>query len=324
VRLALSEISTLNATFAEDVTAYAAAGFDAIGLWEFKLPDDDKANRELLREHGLAVANCVPTVPSITPLAIPGMEGPSDVEERIEAICAAVRRFAAYEPECVLCLTGPLGGHSPDEARAIAISGLVRIAAAASEAGVRLGLEPIHPTERDTTSWINTVADAVDLLDDAGLDDVGIMVDTYNLWDDDGAADWLEQNPGRVSGVHVAGLPGDAEGRTLPGESGPRERELVEALRAGGWDGSLEVEIFATPRRLLGTARRGSRTPRLLCGARALVIWTTPAAVPKRRVSHVTVCYLASKPVDVAQVRMARQALARVPRARPRAAARRA
>jgi len=247
VRLALSEISTINASFAEDVAAYAAAGFDAIGLWEFKLPPDDEANRELLREHGLAVANCVPTVPSITQLAIPGMEGPNDVEERVEAICAAVGRLAAYEPECVLCLTGPIGDLSPDEARAIAISGLQRIAAAASEAGIRLGLEPIHPSERDTSSWVNSVAAAVHLLDDAGLDDVGIMVDTYNLWDDDGAVEWLEQNPERVSGVHVAGPPGDVAGRTLPGESGPRERELVQALRTGGWDGSLDVEIFSTP-----------------------------------------------------------------------------
>ncbi len=247
MRLALSEISTINASFAEDVAAYAAAGFDAIGIWEFKLPDDDEANRRLLREHGLAVANCVPAVPSLTQLAVPGLEGPSDVEERIEAICAAVRRFAAYEPECVLCLTGPLGGRSPAEARAIATSGLRRIAAAAHEAGVRLGLEPVHPSERDTTSWVNSVAAALDLLDAAGLEDVGIMVDTYNLWDDDDAAEWLERNPARISGVHVAGPPNDTKGRTLPGQSGPRERELVDALRAGGWDGSLDVEIFSTP-----------------------------------------------------------------------------
>ena len=41
--LSLSEISTVGATFEQDVKAYAAAGFDAIGLWEFKLPDDDAA-----------------------------------------------------------------------------------------------------------------------------------------------------------------------------------------------------------------------------------------------------------------------------------------
>jgi len=53
VRLALSEISTVKASFAEDVSAYAAAGFDGIGIWEFKLPPDDEANLALLREHGL-------------------------------------------------------------------------------------------------------------------------------------------------------------------------------------------------------------------------------------------------------------------------------
>ena len=48
MRLSLSEISTVGASFAEDVAAYAAAGFDGIGIWEFKLPADDEANRALL------------------------------------------------------------------------------------------------------------------------------------------------------------------------------------------------------------------------------------------------------------------------------------
>jgi sugar phosphate isomerase/epimerase len=247
MRLSLSEISTVNASFAEDIAAYAAAGFEAIGLWEFKLPEDDEANRRLLREQGLAVSNCVPAVPSILQLGIPGLEGPSDPAGRIEAICAAVVRFAPYEPECVICLTGPYGTHVPGDARTIVIDGLRRIAATAAEAGVRVGFEPIHPSENDTTSFVNSIAAAVVLLDEAGLDDVGIMVDTYNLWDDDDAAAWLAANPGRISGVHVAGRPGDDTERALPGESGPRERELVDALRAGGWEGSLDVEIFSTP-----------------------------------------------------------------------------
>jgi sugar phosphate isomerase/epimerase len=73
------------------------------------------------------------------------------------------------------------------------------------------------------------------------------MVDTYNLWDDADAVAWLAANPHRVSGVHVAGRPGAGPGRVLPGEAGPRERELVRALQEGGWNGSLDVEIFSTP-----------------------------------------------------------------------------
>ena len=247
VRLSLSEISTVNASFAEDVAAYSAAGFDAIGVWEFKLPEDDRANRNLLAAQGLAVSNCVPTVPSILQLGIAGMEGPSDPGERIEALCASIRRLAAYAPECVFCLSGPLGDRTADEGRAIVAAGLTRIAAAARASGVRLGFEPIHPADRESTSFVNSIADAVALLDEAGLDDVGIMVDTFNTWDDPDAAGWLTANPGRVTGVHVAGRPGAAAGRVLPGQAGVRERELVDAVRAGGWSGSLDVEIFSTP-----------------------------------------------------------------------------
>ena len=108
------------------MAAYAAAGFDAIGIWEFKLPEDDDANIALLGEHGLTVANVVPAVPTILQLGIPGMEGPPNSAERVEALCASVRRLAAYAPECVACLTGPLGGRREPEGRALVISALQR------------------------------------------------------------------------------------------------------------------------------------------------------------------------------------------------------
>src|SRR5574337_1258090 len=73
-KLSLSEISTVSATFQEDLRSYAAAGFDAIGIWEFKLTHADSV-KAALHESGLAVANCVPVVPSILPWDLPGMEG---------------------------------------------------------------------------------------------------------------------------------------------------------------------------------------------------------------------------------------------------------
>ena len=76
MKLSLSEISTVNATFEEDVIAYSNAGFDGIGVWEMKLPGDDAANVALIGQAGLGVASCVPAVPSILPLRLPGMEGP--------------------------------------------------------------------------------------------------------------------------------------------------------------------------------------------------------------------------------------------------------
>jgi sugar phosphate isomerase/epimerase len=249
VRLALSEISTVNASFEEDVAAYAAAGFDGIGIWEMKLPADDRANRALLRATGLSVANCIPTVPSILPLLLPGMEGPSDPAERIAALRTSMSRLAAYDPESVLCLTGPVGDLDAVEARELVVTGLREIAAAAREAGVRFGLEPAHPGQHDTVSFVNTIADALGLLEQAGLDDVGIMVDTYNLCHERPEA--IAAIAGRVTGLHVADEPPDLTrtDRVLPGEGGTRSAEQVEALVAAAWDGYLDVEIFSTPDR---------------------------------------------------------------------------
>lgn len=268
MRLALSEISTVNASFEEDVAAYAAAGFDGIGIWEYKLPDDDAASRALLREHGLEVASCIPAVPSILPLRLPGMEGPPDVADRVEALKASVRRLAAFEPECVLCLTGPAGAHDPVRAREVAVAGLREVAKAAQEAGVRFGLEPATPRQHDTVSFVNSTADAQALLDEAGLDEVGIMADTYNLWNDDPAA--LAAVAGRVTGLHVADDPGgDRTDRVLPGEGGTRAAQHLRALRDAGWDGFLDVEIFSTPELFWGlppheAARRAHAAARAL------------------------------------------------------------
>lgn len=252
MKLALSEISTVGASFQEDVRAYAAAGFDGIGIWEMKLPVDDAANVDLIRESGLGVANCIPTVPSLLQLLLPGMEGPPDPADRIASLCASMRRLAAYEPESVLCLTGPLGELEPAEARGVVVQGLREIAAAAREAGVRFGLEPAHPSQHETVSFVNTIADSLALLEEAGLDDVGIMVDTYNLWHEQPEA--VGAIADRVTGLHVADEPPDLSrtDRVLPGEGGTRSAGQVRALTDAGWDGYLDVEIFSTPDRFWG------------------------------------------------------------------------
>jgi sugar phosphate isomerase/epimerase len=244
VTLSLSEISTVGASFAEDVRAYAAAGFDGIGIWEMKLGDDD-ADLGLLRASGLAVTNCVPAVPSILPNAV--IEGPEDVEERIASMCASLHRLAAFEPDCILCLTGPAGGRDEVTARGLVVDGLRHLAAAADGAGIRLGLEPIHASQCDLLTLVTTIPETLQLLDEAGLPDVGIMVDLWHLGDTPEIERHLAENVDRITGVHVAErFPGDRSDRDLPGA---RCAELMRVLREAGWRGPWDVEIFGDPDR---------------------------------------------------------------------------
>jgi sugar phosphate isomerase/epimerase len=271
VKLALSEISTPAASFAEDVAAYAAAGFDGIGIWEFKLPGDDAASARLMRESGLGAAYCVPAIPSLLQLALPGMEGPPDPDERIEALCASMGRLARFEPACVVCLTGPVGDRSEDEARALVRGGLQKVAAAARAAGVRLGLEPTHLSESAETSFLSTIGETIALLDEAGLEDVGVMVDSVHVWDTGELEADVARHATRVTGLHVADkLAPGAPGRVLPGEGVTHPERLVALLRAAGFDGYADIEIFSTPEAFWGLPVEEA-APRAAAAARLLI-----------------------------------------------------
>ena len=95
-RFSVSQVSTLAASFADDVRAYARAGLDGIGIWEMKLGDgaDDEA-LELLEASGLGAAAAVPAVPSILPL--PLLAGPADPRARDRrAAGRSIRRLGAF------------------------------------------------------------------------------------------------------------------------------------------------------------------------------------------------------------------------------------
>ena len=56
--LSMNETTTYRWSFEEDVRQYAAAGYQAIGVWRQKLADfGEEKGIELLRESGLAVSS---------------------------------------------------------------------------------------------------------------------------------------------------------------------------------------------------------------------------------------------------------------------------
>jgi sugar phosphate isomerase/epimerase len=239
-RLSISQITTVGATLAEDVAAYRAAGCDGLGIWETKLEGDDEATRTLLRDAGLAATHCVPAVPSILPL--PLLEGPLDAEERIEAICASVRRLAVFEPACVLFLTGPNGPH------ATVVEGVRRIARAGREAGVRVALEPVQRLYAELWTIVSDVGPTLELLHEADADELGVMVDTWHLWNSPTLLDDLRTHVDRVAGVHVADWrepTRNTSDRAFPGEGTIDLPAILRTLHEAGYEGWYDVEIFS-------------------------------------------------------------------------------
>ena len=219
--------------------AYSAAGADAIGIWEVKV-DDDNGALDALDAAGLGRASAVPAIPSILPL--PLMEGPSDPQERIDAICASVQRLAAFEPGGIVCLTGP------GDDRDTVVAGLRTIAGEAERAGVRIGVEPINRVGGENWTMISSLGEAVALLDEVDHPALGLQFDTWHLWNAPNVVEDIARYADRFVGVHVADWRDptrDWADRVLPGDGVAGLPALLGAIEAAGWQGYYDVEIFS-------------------------------------------------------------------------------
>lgn len=240
----LSQISTLPQPFDDDLTSYRAAGADGIGLWEIKFPErDDAETLARVRESGLEVTNCVGAVPSVLPL--PLLPGPETPEERVEAYRAWIRRIAPFEPDCLVLLTGPAGGR--DDARSIVVDALRTLADEAARVGVRIAVEPYQQLGAEDWSIVSTLAEAAALIDEANAPALGIIVDTWHLWNTDYEAD-LRAVADRIVGVHVCDYREPTRGwldRVLPGDGVGHIPRMLAAIESAGWRGPYDVEIFS-------------------------------------------------------------------------------
>ena len=247
MKISISEITTVSASFEDDLAAYAAAGADGIGIWEMKLTDD-RRDLELLRASGLKVTNCLPQVPMILPSTVPGFDDPPDPVDRVLSMERSLKRLAPFEPDCVAFLTGPIGDRDEASARRIVLDGIRRLADAADSCGLRIGLEPIHRSQRDLFSFVHTIPEALELIEEAGRPAVGIMFDTFHLWDTPTVLDDIARHVDRFTGVHLADVPDPIRhpsDRLLPGDGVADLPRLVRALEDAGWNGVYDVEIFS-------------------------------------------------------------------------------
>jgi sugar phosphate isomerase/epimerase len=232
----ISQVSTLAASFGDDVRAYAAAGADGIGIWEIKLGD---SSLEEFRASGLRPATAVPAVPSVHPL--PLLPGPDTPRERIDALLRSLEVLAPYEPAAILCFTGPGD-------RETAVRGVREIAREAERLGLRLAVEPFQLEGIERWSILNTLGDAAGFVDEVGSDAVGIQFDVWHLWNTPDLLDEIPRHAHLLAGVHVDDWREPTRGwadRVLPGDGAADLPGIFGVLEDVGWEGFYDLEIFS-------------------------------------------------------------------------------
>lgn len=246
-KFSVSEITTFHQAFEQDLATYVDAGAEGIGVWEFKLPEGaDAESVAKLRDSGLKATTCIPGTLSIYPVPFPG---PADPKERTEGLCAAIRRFAPFEPEVILCLTGHPGDADPAEARRVVVDGLRQAAKVAGEYGMALGIEPLHRKVYGHWSMIGTIPETIDLMDEIDEPNVKLLYDLYHLWDTDGVLEDTVRHGSRIcTSVHICDWRDPTRNdfdRALPGDGIMDLPAIFGALEAGGVVGWVDLEIFS-------------------------------------------------------------------------------
>jgi sugar phosphate isomerase/epimerase len=247
-RFSVCEFTTLSLGLEEELAVLREAGCEGIGICEAKLPkgDDVAAAAAAVRDSGLRASVCLLGTLSVLPL--PKFEGPVDPAERVAGLRAGVQRLAAFEPACLYVLTGPQGSLPYSEARQVVVEGLREVARTAADAGIPLGLEPIHSSIRDDWTLVATIPEALELVEEVGVPGFGIGFDVWHLWDTPHLLDDVREHASRIVGVHVNDWRDPTRGwndRVLPGDGVIDLPRIFGALDAGGYDGWYDLEVFS-------------------------------------------------------------------------------
>jgi sugar phosphate isomerase/epimerase len=244
--ISMHSLTTRPWSLADDLLAYAANGVRSVALWEGKVRNDYfEDDVKAWRAAGLRCSSLTPIGCNILWSELDS--GPRDVAGRVRMLEAGLERMSPFAPEFIVLVTGPHDGISRRQAAADVRGALVRLGAVAQAIGARLALEPIHPS-MPGFSFVSDLDETAEFIDAIGLPEIGIVADTYHLWDRPDALDQLRRHVSRIATVQVADWrdpPRSWLDRCLPGDGCADLVGMVAELLDAGYRGYFELEILS-------------------------------------------------------------------------------
>ena len=241
-RLSLNQATTQNWSMAETIDGCARAGIGWIGLWRHKIAELGVAETaRRMREHGQRASS----------LCRGGFFPAASAAERtarIEDNLRAVDEAAELGAPVLVLVSGPAADRDLDGARQQVEDGIVAVLPHASDCGVRLAVEPLHPMFAGDRSVVVTLAHANALVEHLDSPYAGVAVDVYHVWWDPQVYAEIARSGARIVGFHLSDWlvppPDHLLGRGMMGDGVIELRRLRQAVDAAGYRGPMEVEIF--------------------------------------------------------------------------------
>jgi sugar phosphate isomerase/epimerase len=235
MQLSLHTICTRHSNLATDIRVAREAGYTAIEPTTFKLERYLNAG---YRAEELLLALGSLTVDMISSFEPVERQDPDLMRRRCQRLCEVAQSLGCNAFQ-VVTLDG-LKHLSWREMRREFAALLRELADIAAPFGVRLALEPV------AFAPLKTLAQALEVIEAAERDNIGLNVDTFHIWA--GGTPWEEVarlDPRMILVVHLSDAWSDADRGVFPGKGIIPLKEGIDAIRSTGYDGAWAIEMIS-------------------------------------------------------------------------------
>ncbi|WP_028925044.1 sugar phosphate isomerase/epimerase family protein [Pseudonocardia acaciae] len=246
VELSLNQATTRPYPLTDTARAASAVGIRHLGLWCEPVRELGAGpTARLLRDTGLGVT-------SLSRVGFVADKRGPELRAALDEVAGAIELAHAVGAPMLTFIAGGLPTENPDPraAEARVADALAQVEPLARAAGVRLALEPLHPLFAADRSAVTTLRAALRTIAELPPQSVGVLIDSYATWWDPDLAEGVEAAGPRIAGYQVSDFrlplpaPDHMNGRLLPGDGIIDLARMTTTVRAAGFTGPIEVEVF--------------------------------------------------------------------------------
>lgn len=239
-QISVSQFTTCQWTFEEDLLRYQALGFDSIGIWRRKIDDIGQRDAiDMLYDSSLNVSS-LSWAGGFT-----GSDGRSfvdAVDDAIDAISLASKLNAGT----LIVHPGARNNHTNSHAFRLLEWALTEIAPVAQDFGVKLSIELIPGFVESPWTFIHSFAQVDQLLDTFEPCQLGLVLDLYHAGLNTPTLNRLERFADRINLVQLSDRMSTSEtkeSRLLPGQGTVDIAAWIAKLDTMNYNGPIELEV---------------------------------------------------------------------------------
>jgi sugar phosphate isomerase/epimerase len=241
-RLSINQRTVKNWSIPQLLKGCAAEKISFVGLWRDKIAEtglSETAKR--LHDSGIKVSSICRG--GFFPAATP-----KEQEKIFEENCRAIDEAATVGAPVLVLVCGGIVKRDIDQSREMVIEGIGRLLPFAEKAGVKLGIEPLHPMFAADRSVVVSLGQANPIIEKFNSNSLGLVIDVYHVWWDPAVFTEIARASNHILGFHVndwiVPVPDMLNGRGMMGDGVIQNKRLRESVTEAGYNGPIEVEIF--------------------------------------------------------------------------------